>query len=354
MTERLRVAVVGAGIGRTHVAGYQQWPDFFDVRVVCDLDTARARTLADEKGVPEISPDLAALLRRDDLDLIDVCTPSHLHYSQTLAALAAGKHVICEKPIAGSLEQADALIAAEAASGRRVMPIFQYRFGNGLQKLRLLRERGVAGRAYLATAETTWRRRAEYYAVPWRGHWQTELGGALTTLAIHAHDAVMYLLGPVRRVAAHTATLVNPIETDDTTSASLEMVDGSLVSLAVTTGSAKDMSRLLFCFSGVTAISNLRPYSHTGDDWTFTGDTPELDAQIAAVLAEYEPQPEGTAGQLLRYAHALRAGQPFPVSLADARASLELMTAIYYAARTHTVVELPLAPDHPMYAGWAP
>ena len=354
MTERLRVAVVGAGIGRTHVAAYQQWPEHFDVRVLCDLIETRAREVAAEKAVPEVATDLAALLQRDDLDLIDLCTPSHLHYPQTLQVLAAGKHAICEKPIAGSLEQADAIIAAEAASGRRVMPIFQYRFGHGLQKLRLLRERGVAGRAYLATSETTWRRRAEYYAVPWRGRWQTELGGALATLGIHAHDAITHLLGPVKSVAAHTATLVNPIETEDTVTASLEMADGSLVSLVVTTGAARDTSRLLFCFSGLTAVSNVRPYNHTGDDWTFTGDTPELDTQIAEVLADYQPEAEGMPGQFIRYARTLAAGEPFPVTLAEARASLELMTAIYYSARTRQVVELPLAPDHPMYAGWAP
>jgi predicted dehydrogenase len=234
------------------------------------------------------------------------------------------------------------------------MPIFQYRFGHGLQKLRLLRERGVAGRAYLATSETTWRRRADYYAVPWRGRWQTELGGALATLAIHAHDAITYILGPVKSVAAHTATLVNPIETEDTVAASLAMADGSLVSLAVTTGAAKDMSRLLFCFSGLTAVSNLRPYNHTGDDWTFTGDTPELEAQITTVLADFKPEAEGMAGQFLRYARAFAAGQPFPVTLADARASLELMTAVHYAARTRQVVDLPLTPDHPLYGGWAP
>ena len=354
MTHRLKVAVVGSGIGRHHVDSYQKWPEFFDVRVVCDINADLARELAAEKGVPEASSELAQVLQRPDLDLIDLCTPSHLHYSQTLEVLAAGKHVICEKPVAGSLQQADELIAAEAAAGRRVMPIFQYRFGHGLQKLRLLRERGVAGRAYLSTSETTWRRRADYYAIPWRGRWQTELGGTLATHAIHSHDAIAYILGPVRSVAAHVATLVNPVETDDNVSASLQMADGSLVSLSATTGSARDMSRLLFCFSGLTAMSNLRPYTHTGDDWTFIGDTPEIDATIAAVLAEYEPQPEGMAGQFRRFVTAMETGGPMPVTLAEARAALELMTAIYYSARTRTVVDLPLAPDHPLYAGWAP
>jgi predicted dehydrogenase len=234
------------------------------------------------------------------------------------------------------------------------MPIFQYRFGRGLQKLKWLRDQGVAGRAYLATAETHWRRRPAYYAVPWRGKWQTELGGALVTLAIHAHDAICFLLGPVKSVAAHIATLVNPIETEDTACVSLQMADGPLCSLSLTTGSATEISRHRFCFSHLTAESNLRPYSNTGDDWTFMGDTSEIDGRITETLTRFQPLPEGKEGQFYRYAHAMQMGQALPVTLADARAALELITAIYHAAWTRQAVQLPLRDDHPLYAGWQP
>ena len=354
MTERFRVGVVGGGIGRAHIAAFKRWPEYFDVQVICELDEARARQVAEEFAIPRVVTDIAELYRMDELDVIDICTPSYLHYRQTLDALAASKHVICEKPVAGSLKQVDELIAAEAQSGRRVMPIFQYRFGHGLQRLKWLCDRGVAGRALLTTAETHWRRRPEYYAVPWRGKWQTELGGALVTLAIHAHDAVGYVLGPAKSVAAHLATLVNPIETEDTASISLQMADGSLASFSVTTGSAVEISRHRFCFSNLTAESNLRPYANTGDDWTYSGDTPEMDARIAERLAQFETLPEGKEGQFYRYARALHSGQELPVTLADARASLELITAIYYSARTRQVTELPIGRDHPMYAGWQP
>ena len=140
----------------------------------------------------------------DDVDVIDICTPSYLHYEQTLQALAAGKHVICEKPVAGSLKEVDELIAAEARSGKRMMPIFQYRFRSGLQKLKLLVDAGVAGRAYLTTVETAWRRRPEYYAVPWRGKWKTELGGPHGD-AGHSRPrrAVLYPGAGPERLCAH-------------------------------------------------------------------------------------------------------------------------------------------------------
>jgi len=352
MSDRLSIGVVGCGIGQAHVCGYQSLPDQFEVRAICDIDKARAREVATAVDIPRVSTDLAELCGMDDLDVIDICTPSYLHASQVQQVLAAGKHAVCEKPVAGSLQDLDALIQAEVESGRRVMPIFQYRFGHGLQKLKWLIEEGIAGRPFLTTVETAWRRRSEYYATPWRGKWETELGGALVTLAVHAHDVLCHVLGPAASVSAHTATLVNPIETEDCVSVSLEMTDGSLASLSVTTGSAAEISRHRFCFSNLTAESNTQPYNNTADPWVFTGDSPELQKQIEETLARFSPLPEGYVGQFHRFYHALHDETELPVTLSDARASLELITAIYHSAETGQSVTLPIGRGHPKYAGW--
>ena len=105
------------------------------------------------------------LCQQDDLDVIGICTPSFLHFEQIMPALGAGKRVISQKPAAGSLKREDELMLAEKQSGKRVMPIFQYRFGHGAQKLRMLIDHGIAARAYLTTVETAWRRKPEYYTV---------------------------------------------------------------------------------------------------------------------------------------------------------------------------------------------
>jgi predicted dehydrogenase len=190
--------------------------------------------------------------------------------------------------------------------------------------------------------------------VPWRGKWETELGGPLVTLAIHAHDALYYVLGPARSVLARTTTLVNPIETDDCISASLEMADGSLASLSVTTGSEAQISRIRFCFSGLTAESNTEPYHNTSDPWTFTGDSPELEQQIEETLSVLKPLPESFMGQFARFHEALANGAELPVTLSDARNSLELITAIYHSAETGEIVNLPIDEGHPKYTGWQP
>jgi predicted dehydrogenase len=350
METKYRVGIIGAGIGWLHAAAFQELGDRFEVASVCDLNEERARNLAESCGA-RVTTQFEALLEQKDIDIIDICTPSYLHAQQTLLALQAGKHVILEKPAAGSLREVDEMIAAESGSVKRVLPIFQQRLGVGVQKLKFLQSSGITGRAYLGVAETAWRRRAEYYAT-WHGHWKTELGGPLVTLGIHAHDVALHVLGPVKRVSAQINTLVNPIETEDCAAISLQMADGALATFAVTTGCVREVTRHHFCFSRLSAESNSQPYGNTSEPWTFSGDTPEIDQEIQQALENFVPLPEGMPGLFYRYDHAMRQGSEFPVTLQDAHRSIELITAIYYSARTGQAVDLPIGTDHPYYNGW--
>jgi len=353
MNAKLHVAVVGCGIGRQHIAAYRNLPDHYDVLAVCDVNVDKARAVARDAGVPRVSADLSELCAMSDLDVIDLCTPPGFHFAQILQVLAAGKHCICEKPLVGSLREVDELMVAEARAGKRMMPIFQYRFGHGLQKLKLLIDKGVAGRAYVSNIDLAWRRRAEYYAVPWRNSWETELGGTLTGHAIHALDMLMYAIGPVKNVFARAKTLVNPIRLEDCAAVSLEMADGSLATMSVTLGSAVEITRHRLCFSNLVAESNTRPYTNSHDPWTFTGDTPELQALIDQTLAGFDPQPERFEGQFLLFHKALQQGGDPPVTLSDARRAVEILTAMYKSARTNQDISLPLPKDE-WYNGWRP
>lgn len=355
MAERLKTVVVGLGIGQTHVRAYKNLPEQFEVVAVCDIDEEKAQDVAAKHEIPRAIYALETVCRMDDVDVVDICTPSSLHSRQVLQVLEAGKHAICEKPIAGSLAAVDALLEAEKHSGKRVMPIFNYRFGHGLQKLRLLQERGLTGRVYLSAIEVMWRRRPDYYGVPWRGKWATEMGGTLVTHAIHFLDALLYVVGPAKRVFARTTTRVNPIETEDCAVVSLEMADGSLATVAVTLGSPEEITRQRYCFENLVAESNREPYpENTSDPWTFYGDTAAVDAEIETVLADFEPLPESFKGQFWRFHRALRQDMEIPVTLNNARRVNELLTAIYHSVETGANVTLPIPPDHPMYDSWAP
>lgn len=354
MAEPIGVAVVGLNVGKAHLWAYAQLPDRYRVVAVCDLDAGRAERAAARNPGSLVLADLAAVCARPDVDVVDLCTPPSLHLEQLRIALAAGKHVVCEKPLVGSLADADEVARLEAASGRRVVPIFQYRWGHGLQRLKHLVDAGVAGPARTADVEVAWRRRADYYAVPWRGTWDSELGGVLTSHAVHALDMLTYVLGPPRAVFARTATRVNDIEVEDCAVAALEMADGSLAGVTATLGSSRELTRHHFAFAELSAESGLEPYTSSSEPWHIVPDSPEAAARIDGAMATFRPGAEGYVGQLERLADALEAGGELPVTVADARASLELLTALYASARTRTEVTLPLADDHPDRAGWAP
>lgn len=347
------VAVVGCGIGRGHIArGYAHHPGKFRVAALCDSDAARLAAVADEFGIAQRTTDFAAVLGIADIDVVDICTPPFLHVDHALAALAAGKEVVCEKPFAGSLADIDQVIAAENKAPGRVLPVFQYRFGGGVQKAKRIIDLGLAGRPYLATVETAWKRGADYYAAAWRGRGRTELGGVLLTHAVHAHDLLTWLLGPAASAFAHIATRVNPVETEDCAVASLVMQSGPLVSLAATLGSQRELTRLFLCFENVTFESGGGPYAPGDDPWAVIPATPEAGDRVAEALAGYRPAASGYEGLFGAYHDALRTGAALPVTLADARQSIELASALYHSAATGASVTLPLAQDHPAYRGW--
>lgn len=336
------------------MAGFTALPDLYDVAAICDIDRTRAEALATGFGVRRVETRLDALLGDPAIDVIDLCTPAHLHVRQIEAVLAAGQHVICEKPLAGSLAEVDHIAAIAASANGRLMPIFQRRFGGGVRKLRHLVDLNLTGRAYIATVETHWQRGPDYYEVAWRGRWATELGGVNLTQAIHAHDLLTYVLGPIGRVYAATRTAVNPIEVEDCSAAVVEMAGGSVATLSATLGAARQTSRLKFVFQNLTVESHSDAYRFDTDPWQFIATTPDHQAVVDAALRDPEPDHEGFAGQFAAFYAALGGNADPPVTIADARRSLELVTAIYHSARTGEPVDLPIGEDHPCYRGWLP
>lgn len=336
------------------VEGYVPNADRFEVVAMCDLNAERLAAVADEFGVARRTQDFGELLAMDDLDVIDICTPPGIHLEQVLAALAAGKHVVCEKPLVGSLDDVDKIITAEAHSSGRLMPVFQYRYGNGVAKAKAVIDAGLAGKLYAGTVETFWKRGADYYAVPWRGKWATELGGVLMAHAIHPHDMLTYLAGPVQRAFGRVDTRVNAIEVEDCVSASLRMQNGGLVSLTATLGSVDQITRIRLAFEHVTIESDHAPYRPGEADWRILGRTPEMEDKIAALLADWQFVPSRHTTQLRLFHEAIVSGAPLPVTTADARKALELVTAIYHSSRTGRDEILPIGARHPLYSSWAP
>src|SRR5271155_5474216 len=117
MSNALQIAVVGSGIGVEHLKGFQELPELFDLKVLCDISLERALPVAEKYGIPKVAESFDDVCRRADIDVIDICTPPGFHLGQIQTALKAGKHVICEKPRVASLGAVDLVSRLASESG---------------------------------------------------------------------------------------------------------------------------------------------------------------------------------------------------------------------------------------------
>ncbi|THV20531.1 Gfo/Idh/MocA family protein [Peteryoungia ipomoeae] len=355
MSDRIKVAVLGAGIGLSHIEAYAELSDLYEVVYVCDLDPEKAKVgAALAKGARPVSA-VADVFSDPSVDLVDICLPPHLHSTMTIAALDAGKHVVCEKPIAGSVAEVHRIAEAAKRAARQMFPVFQYRYGSGYRAAHTLKEKGMLGKPFVLSLETHWQRGADYYAERWRGSWRGELGGAVVSHAIHAHNLVTLLAGNVRSVAAFLDTRVNPIETEDCAAISMKTVEGALVTSSITLGAAGSKSRFRACFEHVTLTSGSEPYHVGAGPWVFLATDPARQAEFDAVVASVPAVADRFAGQFADIFARLR-GMPdlYLPTFADAEHSIELITAIYESAQNSRIVDLPLPRDHALTDGWQP
>lgn len=354
----ITVAIIGAGIGREHLKGYLDLPELYTVKTLCDLDEARARDVlkevAGDNHSIQVSAKMPEVLADKDVDLIDVCLPPHLHFPVSRDAMRLGKHVVCEKPLVPSLADVDALMEVARETDRILCPVFQYRFGPAMSQLQALQEAGLTGKPFAASLETHWNRDANYYAVPWRGTWQGENGGAVLGHAIHNHDLLTSIMGPIESLSATTNTLVNDIEVEDCAAVSFRMKNGGVATSSITLGAANDTSRLRIVFEKLTAESGSAPYAPATDTWTFTARNPDDQAKVDDVIASVGEVRAGFAGYLAELANQINGKPHRAVTLEDGRRSIELVAAIYQSAREERAVTLPLGRSTPLYESWAP
>ena len=189
----LRVGVIGLGIGRKHIEGYRSHPGC-EVVALCDLDENRLSTMAEEFRIPGKYRDTKAMFAEAKLDVVSICTPNSLHRPLAEEAFAAGCHVLCEKPIATSTADGEAMIAAAEAAGKRLGINFSFRFTAQAAALKARVDAGDLGEIYYG--RTLWLRRR---GVPGWGGWfgQKKMagGGPLIDLGVHRLDLALWLMG---------------------------------------------------------------------------------------------------------------------------------------------------------------
>ena len=347
MAAQLGIGIVGAGvIGAVHAAAVAG-VDGARLVAVADPREDAGRRLADAHGAAWHADD-AALVARPDVDAVILATPSGLHADQAVRAAGAGKHVITEKPMAIGLADADRMIAACEGAGVALAVIFQTRFTRDAVRLKRAVEAGLFGRPVIGNAVVHWRRTDDYYAANggWRGTRALDGGGALMNQSIHTIDLLQWILGPVARLAADTATLDHAIETEDTAAAVLRFASGALGTIQGTTAADRDWPVRLEIV-GTEGRAVLQHGALTGwEPRPGAVDADLLTAEDRALTDGWradEPMGTGHQRQLRAIVAALRSGQEPPVPGREGRKAVELILAIYRAAETGAWVELPAA-----------
>ncbi|MFD7936426.1 Gfo/Idh/MocA family protein [Streptomyces sp. NPDC059755] len=363
---RVRAAIVGIGaIGRgSHLPALQQLAAEGEAEVVAavDIDATAVEAFCAESGVPHAYTDLERMLAEQRPDLVTICTPPTLHREQSVAALRAGAWVWCEKPPVPTLADYDAVQAEEgAAAGPYSSIVFQHRFGSGTRHVgRLLAEQAL-GRPLVAHCQTTWYRDTAYYAVPWRGRWQTEGGGPAMGHGIHQMDLLLDLLGPWSEVRAMAGRLVHDVETEDVSTALVRFESGAMATVVNSVLSPDEVSRIrIDCERATVELTHL--YGHSNAHWHITP-APDVPGDLAAAWQDFGADvPSSHLAQLRELVASMRAGRRPRSSGADGRTSLELISALYKSAFTDTTVRRgEIGPGDPYYTalhggapGWAP
>lgn len=203
MEKKLRVGVVGVGgISESHIAGYKADPRV-ELAAFCDINEERLKEKGKRHGVTRLFTDVREMVKMPDLDAVSVCTWNSAHAPCTIAALEAGKHVLCEKPMAMNTAEAEAMREAARKSGKLLMIGFVRRFGNDCAVVQDFQREGYFGELYYAKA--TYLRRN---GCPggWFGDKSRSGGGPLIDLGVHVIDLTRYLLGNPQPVSVYGAT----------------------------------------------------------------------------------------------------------------------------------------------------
>lgn len=242
--EKIRFAILGCGvIGDVHARAIAELPELCELVALCDVNPTRAEEYAKKYNVKAYS-DYAEMLRDSKIDAVSICTPSGMHADQAIAAIEAGKHVLCEKPMALTTADAIRIREAEARSDKKLSVIFQMRYTEDIQYLKKVIEDGMLGQLTFCDLYMKYWRDESYFKVsPWRGTFKMDGGGALMNQGIHGIDIMHYLLGAPKLLTAKVKTLVHNIETEDTAVAAVEYPSGALGVIEASTSSNPGFDR---------------------------------------------------------------------------------------------------------------
>jgi predicted dehydrogenase len=336
-------------IARFHAAAIAEMKN---CEVVAASDTVPAAAEAFGKAIGcDSYTDFRKMVKRDDIDIVTICTPSGAHAEAAIAAAKVGKHVIVEKPLEVTLARCDRVIDACKKAKVKLGVVFPSRFSDVAQLFKKTLDSGRLGKLALGDAYVKWFRTQKYYdSGGWRGTWKLDGGGALMNQSIHAIDLLQWLMGPIESVQAVTATVAHKrIEVEDVAVAALRFKSGALGTVEGTTAAFPGfLKKIEISGDGGTIALEEDNVSIWEFDKKRASDKKVMQKHGASADAgggAADPSAisfEGHRRQFVDFVKAIETGREPFVNGPEGRKAVEVIVAIYKSAKTGKAVKLPL------------
>jgi predicted dehydrogenase len=336
---RLRVGVIGLGIGRSHIEGWREHAAV-DVVAIADPDRNRLDTVGDTYGITRRHASAAALLEKETLDVVSICTPNKFHCELSLAAFAAGCHVLCEKPMAMSAQEGRRMRDAAVAAGKRLMINFSYRFSAPSRALKAQVDAGVFGDFYFG--RTVWHRRR---GMPGFGGWFGDKalagGGPLIDLGVHRLDLALWLMGypkPVWVMGSTYDAIAKPLaeaagctyDVEDLAAGFIRFDNGATLVVEASWAANIQEAELMETRLLGTRAGLLQKNLHEG--YTFDAHV-YTEQHGAPVDVHVHPPTSAAPSGMHDFAQAILAEHAHPASADEGLVVMELLDALYESAR---------------------
>ena len=345
--EKLRWGIIGCGVIAPWHADSVVASEYADLVAVCDVDVPKGEEFAEKYGT-SFYTDYHAMLVSGEVDVVSICTPSGLHSEMTVAAAESGVHVLCEKPMAITVPQMDAMMEAVEQAGVRLEVIFQRRTYPITQTVRQAVQSGLLGQMTLGDAYLKYYRSPAYYqSADWRATWALDGGGALMNQGVHGVDVLAWIMGDVESVYAKAEAKVRDIEVEDTCVALLTFKNGAYGVIEGTT-SSNPGEKTAFHLHGEKGTiifddDGIQQWSVAESKSVVAKNDPSKCVSRETLSATSDPTAFGRAGhqaQVDDLCQAIAEDREPMIVAASARKSVELILAIYESARTGREVRL--------------
>lgn len=349
----LKVAIIGAGaISGAHISAYMSFPERCQIVAVVDIYVEKAQKRINEYGLEgaQAVTDYTELLAQN-IDLVSVCTPPYTHAPIACDFMQAGAHVLVEKPMASSLEEADLMLRASQASGKLLSVVAQNRFTTPMMKLKGVLDSKRMGPIVHVQVDSFWWRGHNYYDLWWRGTWEKEGGGCTLNHAVHHIDAMLWMMGPPMELQAMMAnTAHDNAEVEDISMAMLRFQEGALGMITSSVVHHGEEQQLIFQGKEARVSAPWKVVASTARNNGFPELNRELEHQIQKLADELPDVIHvGHAGQVENVLNAIETGSPLLVDGQSGRNTLELIVGIYKSASTGEKVVFPLGAEDAFY-----